>query len=140
MARESAPVPSILETSPREEFHSTVIPSIQVTSPLEEFQSTVIPSILVNSPLEEFQSTVIPSILVTTPLEEFHSTVIPSILLSRELYPEDEEEDTSSNHFRYCFLGESTRETKRSSIVVPLYKECRCCRITYNTKDQSLNF
>jgi hypothetical protein len=64
-------------------------------------ESEPVPSILVTSPLEEFQSTVIPSILVTSPLEEFHSTVIPSILLSRELHPEDEEENTSSNHFRY---------------------------------------
>jgi hypothetical protein len=77
-------------------------------------ESEPVPSILVTSPLEEFQSTVIPSILVTSPLEEFHSTVIPSILLSRELHPEDEQEDTSSNHFRYWFLG-----TKEKGIWKP---------------------
>jgi hypothetical protein len=47
------------------------------------------------------ESEPVPSIIVTSPLEEFQSSVIPSILLSRELHPEDEEENTSSNHFRY---------------------------------------
>jgi hypothetical protein len=98
-------------------------------------ESEPVPSILVTSPLEEFQSTVIPSILVTSPLEEFQSSHLPSILISRELHPEDEEEDTSSNHFRYWFLGESTRETERSSIVFPLYKECHYGRITHSTID-----
>jgi hypothetical protein len=81
-------------------------------------ESEPVPSILETSPQEEFQSTVIPSILVTSPLEEFHSNVIPSILLSRELHPEDEEEDTSSNHFRYCFLGDLKREAELSPIVL----------------------
>jgi hypothetical protein len=64
-------------------------------------ESEPVPSILVTPPLEEFQLTIIPSILVTSPLEEFQSSLLPSIFLSRELHPEDEEEDTSSNHFRY---------------------------------------